>query len=110
MNALAPIELTIDDKDALYRAYMPFVRNGGLFVPTRRRYELGDDVAVVLNLFGSNEPLPITGKVVWVTPERAQGKRAAGIGVQFSLDAEPQTQMEKRLAGMLGGDDPTHTL
>ena len=110
MSALAPIELSIDDKDALYRAYMPLVRNGGLFVPTRRRYELGDDVSVVLNLFGSNEPLPIAGKVVWVTPERAQGKRAAGIGVQFSLDGEPQSQMEKRLGGMLGGDDPTHTL
>ena len=110
MNALAPIELTIDDKDALYRAYMPFVRNGGVFVPSRGRYELGDDVSVALNLYGSNEPLQITGKVVWVTPERAQGKRIAGIGVQFSLDREPQTQIQNRLAGMLGGDDPTDTL
>ena len=35
------LSLTIKDRAVLYAAYMPFVRNGGLFVPTNKRYELG---------------------------------------------------------------------
>ena len=28
------LSLTIKDKGALYAAYMPFIKNGGLFIPT----------------------------------------------------------------------------
>ena len=38
------LTLTIKDKAALYLAYMPFVRNGGLFIPTNNEYQLGDEV------------------------------------------------------------------
>ena len=32
------LTLTIKDKSALYLAYMPFVKNGGLFIPTNSNY------------------------------------------------------------------------
>ena len=35
------LTLTIKDKSALYLAYMPFVTNGGLFIPTNSNYRLG---------------------------------------------------------------------
>ena len=38
------LTLTIKDKSALYLAYMPFVTNGGLFIPTKSSYQLGDEV------------------------------------------------------------------
>jgi type IV pilus assembly protein PilZ len=38
------LTLTIKDKSALYLAYMPFVKNGGLFIPTNSNYRLGDDL------------------------------------------------------------------
>ena len=38
------LTLTIRDKSALYLAYMPFVRNGGLFIPTSTSYRIGDEV------------------------------------------------------------------
>ena len=38
------LTLTIKDKSALYLAYMPFIRNGGLFIPTNSSYKLGDEV------------------------------------------------------------------
>ena len=38
------LTLTIKDKSALYLAYMPFVKNGGLFIPTNSNYRLGDEV------------------------------------------------------------------
>ena len=44
------LTLTIKDKSALYLAYMPFVKNGGLFIPTNSNYRLGDEVFMLLNL------------------------------------------------------------
>ncbi|MEY4763325.1 MAG: hypothetical protein RLZZ200_3182 [Pseudomonadota bacterium] len=106
------LTLTIKDRSALYLAYMPFVRNGGLFIPTSSNYRLGDEVFMLLNLLGEEEKIPVAGKVIWVTPRGAQGKRTAGIGVQFSEQDRGQTQkrIEAHLAGALAGDKPTHTM
>ena len=109
------LTLTIKDKSALYLAYMPFVKNGGLFIPTNSNYRLGADVFLLLTLMGEDEKLPVAGRVIWVTPKGAQGnqgKRTAGIGVQFSEQDRGQTQkkIETYLAGALSGDKATHTM
>ena len=106
------LTLTIKDKSALYLAYMPFVKNGGLFIPTNSNYRLGDEVFMLLNLMGEDEKLPVAGKVIWVTPKGAQGKRTAGIGVQFSEQdrGQTRTKIETYLAGALSGDKATHTM
>src|SRR5438067_12699242 len=109
------LTLTIKDKSALYLAYMPFVKNGGLFIPTNSNYPLGDEVFMLLNLMGEDEKLPVAGRVIWVTPkgdQGNQGKRTAGIGVQFSEQDRGQTQkkIETYLAGALSGDKATHTM
>ena len=44
------LSLAVKDKAALYSAYMPFVKNGGIFVPTPKRYFLGDEVFLLLTL------------------------------------------------------------
>ena len=77
------LSLTIKDKSVLYAAYMPFIKNGGLFIPTNKVYKLGDEVFMLLNLMDEQEKIPVAGKVIWITPKGAQGNRAAGIGVQF---------------------------
>ena len=74
------LTLTIKDKSALYLAYMPYVINGGLFIPTNSSYRLGDEVFMLLNLMGEDEKIPVAGTVIWMTPKGAQGKRTAGIG------------------------------
>jgi len=106
------LTLNIKDKSALYVSYMPFVKNGGLFIPTTRDSKLGDEVFLLLTLMDSSERLPVAGKVVWVTPRGAQGKRQQGIGVQFSPQDGGTTQkkIETFLAGALGADRPTHTM
>jgi len=78
------LSLTIKDKSALYAAYMPFIKNGGLFIPTNKGYEVGDEVFMLLTLMEEPEKIPVAGSIVWITPKGAQGNRAAGIGVQFS--------------------------
>ena len=106
------LSLTIKDKSALYAAYMPFVKNGGLFIPTNKNYQLGDEVFMLLTLMDEPEKIPVAGKIIWITPKGAQGARAAGIGVQFSDkdDGTAQKKIETYLAGALSADRPTHTM
>lgn len=106
------LTLSIKDKSALYVAYMGFVKNGGLFIPTNKAYRLGDEVFILLTLMEGNERLPVAGKVVWLTPQGAQNKRQQGIGVQFSDqdNGETQRKIETYLAGALGGERSTHTM
>ncbi len=106
------LSLTIRDKSALYAAFMPFVDNGGLFIPTTKPYLLGDEVFMLLTLMDDKEKLPIAGKVVWLTPRGAQGNRTTGIGVQFSnLDkGQTRNKIENHLAAALNSERQTHTM
>ncbi len=107
------LSLAIKDKGALYNAYMPFVRGGGLFVPTAKQYSIGDEVFILLTLMEDKDRIPVAGKVVWLTPPGAQGNRAAGIGVQFGEGSDGEsarTKIETHLAGIMGGDRSTHTM
>ncbi|HEX5757484.1 MAG TPA: PilZ domain-containing protein [Arenimonas sp.] len=107
------LSLAIKDKASLYNAYMPFLKGGGVFVPTTKRYALGDEVFLLLTLMEDKDRLPVAGKVVWITPPGAQGNRTAGIGVQFAESTEAETvkgKIETHLAGILESDKPTHTM
>ena len=107
------LSLQIKDKAGMYLAYMPFLKGGGLFVPTTRKYALGDDVFVLLSIIDDKERLPVAGKVVWITPTGAQGNRPAGIGVQFNEGPDGETirnKIEMTLAGLLNSDKPTQTM
>jgi len=106
------LSLTIKDKSALYAAYMPFIKGGGLFIPTKKSYQIGDEVFMLLTLMNETEKLPVAGKIVWITPPGAQSNRAAGIGVQFSDqdDGVARNKIEGYLAGALESDRPTHTM
>ena len=107
------LSLAVKDKAQLYAAYMPYLKHGGIFVPTPKRYFLGDEVFLLLTLPESSERLPVAGKVVWVTPTGAQGNRVAGVGVQFADTPEGETvkgRIETLLAGALGADKPTNTM
>jgi len=106
------MSLTIKDKGALYAAYMPFVKNGGLFIPTDKAYKFGAEVFMLLTLMDDTERLPVAGKIIWVTPQGAQGNKSVGIGVQFSDqdDGATRKKIETYLAGALEAERPTHTM
>ena len=107
------LSLAVKDKAALYNGYMPYLKHGGIFVPTAKRYFLGDEVFLLLTLPDSTERLPVAGKVIWITPTGAQGNRTAGIGVQFTDSGEGEAvkgKIETLLAGTLNADKPTHTM
>ena len=104
--------LAIRDKNALYDAYMPFIKNGGLFIPTPKSYKLGEEVFMLLTLMDSQEKIPVVGRVAWITPAGAQGNKTAGIGVQFSElnKGALRARIEALLAGGPNADRPTQTL
>ncbi len=106
------LSLTIRDKAVLYAAYMPFVKGGAIFIPTKKVYTLGDEVFIMLSLMEEKEKLSSSGKVVWITPEGAQGNKATGIGIQFVGEegGAIRNKIETYLAGLLDSDRITHTM
>ena len=107
------LSLNIREKAALYAAYMPFLKGGGIFIPTSRQYALGEEVFMLLSLMDDPNRLAVQGKVVWITPEGVQGNRTQGIGVQFTNDetgAAAQKKIEGILGGTLGASRTTHTM
>ncbi len=107
------LPVAIKDEATLYQSYMPFLKGGGLFVPSTKRYNLGDELFLLINLLDDKERLPVTGTVVWMTPQGAQGNRVAGIGVQFSESPEGEAarqRIEALLGAKLASERPTFTL
>ena len=107
------LSLNIREKSILYAAYMPFLKGGGIFIPTTRHYRLGDEIFMLIALMGDANKIPVAGKVVWITPAGSQGSKAQGIGVQFSDDeggAAARINIEELLDGQLKINRPTHTM
>ncbi len=105
------LSLKISDRVELHRHYMPFVDQGGLFVPTANTYQLGDNVRVVLSAYLLTEPELITGGVVWVACCGFGSTRRSGVGVRLSRQqASLKRQIEQLLIDMLWSDYPTLTM
>lgn len=107
------LSLSIKEKSALFAAYMPFIKGGGLFIPTSKQYRMGEEVFMLLTLMEEPAKLPVSGKVVWVTPGGAHGGRTQGVGVQFAFN-ESGKAAHNKIEGLLGGSlkstRPTHTM
>lgn len=107
------IQLAIKEKAALYAAYIPLFKEGGVFIPTTREYRLGDDVYVLLSLPDDPQRYPVAGKVAWITPARAAGSRSQGVGVRFPDDEKSRVlklKIEELLGSYMASDRPTQTL
>ncbi len=111
-NKPGVLSLAIKEKSALYAAYMPYIKGGGLFIPTNKNFKIGEEVFMLLSLVDDPLKLKVVGKVIWVTPV-AQATRPQGIGVQFSDKdggAEVRNKIEAILGGALKANRPTHTM
>ena len=61
-NKQGILSLTIKDRAVLYAAYVPFVRHGGLSVPTNKKYGLAEEVFILLALMDEPEKISINGE------------------------------------------------
>jgi type IV pilus assembly protein PilZ len=109
----AVLSLSIKEKAALYAAYMPYLKNGGIFVPTNRSYNIGDEVYLILTLLDDPTRLPVAGKVVWISPSGGGASKTPGIGVHFPADESgimARRRIEDALGAALRSSRPTHTI
>ncbi|MEP6588608.1 MAG: PilZ domain-containing protein [Polaromonas sp.] len=107
------VQLAIKEKGALYAAYIPLFKEGGIFISASREYKLGDDVYVLLTLPEDTQRYPVAGKVAWITPAQAAGNRTQGVGVRFPADDKSRmlkAKIEELLGSHLASDRPTQTI
>jgi type IV pilus assembly protein PilZ len=113
LNRPTVLSLAIKEKAALYAAYMPFLKNGGMFVPTQKPYKIGDEIYLLLTLMDDPNKYAIAGKVCWLTPSGAANNKTQGIGVHFPEDetgTRTRLRIEEILGAALRSSRATHTL
>ena len=91
---------------------MPYVKGGGLFIPTTKPFKIGEEVFMLLSLIEGPMKLKVVGHVIWITPT-AQAGRPQGVGVQFSQKdggLEAKNKIEILLGSALKSSRPTHTM
>ena len=108
---LIPINIEFQSEHDLYVSYMPFLKEGGLFIRTVEPYDLGTEIELNVLLPDSLEPSMVKGTVCWITPIGAQNGTPAGIGVSFIDDPDKMRhQIEQVIARQLSSSDPTLTM
>ena len=60
---------------ALAACYMPFIRNGGLYISTPENLPLGEQVFLLLRFLDESSRLAVSATVVWITPSKGVGVR-----------------------------------
>ena len=107
------MQLVFREKGALFAAFIPLFAEGGLFVPTSRAYQLGEDLYLLLSLPDDPQRYPVAGKVAWITPPNASGGRTQGVGVRFPADDKSRLlklQIEEILGTQISSSKPTQTI
>ena len=94
--------LSIKEKLALLAAYMPFLKNGGIFIPTDKSYQLGEEVYAMLTLLDDNQKYPVVGHVAWINYPNSLNGKMQGIGIHFGTD-EASMKARKRIEEMMKG-------
>lgn len=108
---MIPLNIEFQSEHDLYMSYMPFLKEGGLFIRTAMPFDLGAEVEINILLPDSLEPSLIKGEVCWLTPSGAQNGTPVGIGVSFISDPDKvRHQIEQHIARQLSSSEPTLTM
>lgn len=107
------LSIIIHDAGVLRAAYMQFIKGGGLFIPTKKTFVMGEDTNLVIRLLDDDEPYRVSGRVVWITPLGSASNKAGGIGVEFLEDNNGErlrNRIELILGPHLKSTESTHTM
>lgn len=102
----------IDSIETLYASYLPFVKNGALFISNPVVYSMGELVQLRVTIPSHHELWAFSGRVVWINYEK-QNHRPVGFAVQISDDKigkNLKTEIERLLAGISESNLPTYTM
>ncbi len=115
------LSLIIDDLAVLHSAYMPFLKNGGLFIPSEntaqkgvnfpQKPRLGGRIFLILQLLNEPGKLVVIAKIAWITPTRTRLGQCTGFGVHFETpNCSAKTRIEALLGAMPDSARETQTL
>jgi type IV pilus assembly protein PilZ len=107
------LSIIIRDRAVLFAAYMPFLKSGGLFIPTKKMFSMTESCTLIITLLGEEDKFTVNGKVVWITPPGSPSNKAGGIGVEFAEDLEGERlkrRIEEILGPLLRSTNATHTM
>jgi len=105
------LQVHIADESTLASAYMPFIKNGGLFIGARKGLRMGDDVLLQLRLLDAGEALQIESRVVWLSPQSGKGDSQQGVGLAFHENADrARVRIEDLLAANKDVEFATFTI
>lgn len=106
------VSLSYPDQKSLLKAYMPFLKNGGLFLPTSSNHDMNDEIFLLVTLPEGKKPIPVPGTVVWKTPAGAVDSKQQGVGIEFK--GREGNSLRNTIEGMVGAkvssSTPTHTM
>jgi type IV pilus assembly protein PilZ len=114
-QTLPLIKVNFTNVNTLYKAYMPYLQNAGIFIAESQNLQLGDRVQLQITLPGDLEKnsSPVDASVAWVTPQGAQGRWISGLGLEFSSKENSRRLREKINLLLLENsekDAPTSTM
>jgi len=106
------VSLNYPDKKSLLKAYMPFLKGGGLFLPTSSNHDMNDEIFLLVTLPEDSKPIPVPGTVVWKTPAGAVDSKQQGVGIEFK--GREGNSLRNRIEGLVGAKvnstTSTHTM
>ena len=105
------LQVNINDRPTLQASYMPYIKGGGLFIPSKQAVKMGEEVSVLATLPDQSQKIPLTGKVVWISHKQT-GFKQQGFAIQLSGEKGVYYKMEaeKLLAGSMSLDRPSFTM
>ncbi|MDK4684798.1 pilus assembly protein [Kingella negevensis] len=109
------LQLRLESKPIIYASYMSFLEYGGVFMPTNDKFNMGEEVLLVLELVGSTktEKMFIKTNVCWINANPSASGRPKGVGLAFGSDEsglKAKEQFETILTGLLHNERATYTL
>ena len=109
------LQLRLESKPVIYASYMSFLEYGGVFLPTNDKFDMGEEILLVLELvgLGKTEKIFIKTNVCWINANPSASGRPKGIGLAFGSDEsglKAKTIFENILSGLLHNERPTYTL
>jgi len=99
-NRPTVLQFAIQDLPNLYVSYIPMLKNGGIFVPTSRRYELSDPLYLLLSLPYSDQKHSLSCQVIWINPVGVSGGSSHGVGLMLP-DTEEAIALNREIIVLL---------
>jgi uncharacterized protein (TIGR02266 family) len=95
-SARVPLKIPVDYSavDAFFTEFSANINEGGIFVQSDTRSEIGTEVQLQFRLPGREEPLDVTGRVAWLSD--GKGESPEGMGIEFTgLTAEVREEINE---------------